>query len=74
MSESTRAEAYQKMYHKLFHAATEAQRELMESSIRSQQISLRLQTSQAECEELLLQMTDDEETTDGNKDEGTAAQ
>lgn len=62
MSENTRADAYQRMYHILFHAATAAQQELVESSMRAQQISLRLQQAQAECEDLLLRMTDDEES------------
>ena len=60
MNESTEAKAYKRMYHKLFHAAAAAQRELMESSIRSQQINLGLQQAQADCEELLLEMTEDE--------------
>ena len=45
---------YKTMYHKMFNAATNVDRRLLEAAIQLQQISLELKTAQQECEELYL--------------------
>ena len=69
MNDNTQAEAYRRMYHRLFHAATAAQSDMIKASIAFQQINLRLQKAQMECEDLLLRMTDDEEQGYGQDEE-----
>lgn len=45
---------YEKMYHTMFNAATDTDRQLLQASILLQQISVGLRTAQQECEELYL--------------------
>jgi hypothetical protein len=49
------------MYHKMFHASTEANLRLTEIAILAQQSSLRLIQAQQECEEIYMQTADDEQ-------------
>lgn len=49
---------YEKMYHMMFNAATDVDRQLLEASIHLQQISLGLKKAQQECEELYLKADD----------------
>jgi hypothetical protein len=45
---------FEVMYHKMFNAATNVDRRLLEASVQLQQISLELKKAQQECEEMYL--------------------